>query len=167
MIKNILIILTFVSCLFASNELKWVDEQIAAIKPMRDGMDVEILNTLKDPFIFFNKENHYRKHRYTKVYRVKKVKRVSKRDRKYKKVTKKVHYHKVYRRKIVNVSLNVHLSAIMNHSFLVSGKWYKKGDILKGFRVTKIENGKVFLEKDNKRAVLSMSKTNKLNFNKK
>lgn len=158
--KNLLIIIALVSNTFAVSELKWVDEQIAAIQPMRKGMQEDELLSLKDPFIFLG-ENHYRKKsiRFSKTHKVKRKKR----RLKHKYTNKK--YKKVQKPKIVYVTLNIKLDAIMNKSILINGNWYREGDRLKGFRIMAIDNGVVSLKKGNKRAKLSMeNRAKKLNF---
>ena len=53
--NSILLLSMFMSAALLSDELSWVDEQVQAIKPARQGMQNHNLNIIKDPFIFLAK----------------------------------------------------------------------------------------------------------------
>ena len=53
--QKFIILLSIISALsLFGNELSWVDEQVAAIKPPREGISNKEISKLKDPFIFFH-----------------------------------------------------------------------------------------------------------------
>ena len=126
----------------SANELKWVDEQIEAIKPPRSGMKVKELAKVKDPFIYLSKSGKIKK-TYTK--------------RKYKKSSKK-------RRQIV-LNNKFHLSMTMNKTARINDKWYKLGEKISGYKIAKIDSSFVLLTKNKKNFLLSThSKNTNLNF---
>lgn len=130
----------------SSNELSWVNEQVEAIKPPRIGMKSRELSILKDPFIFLNRN---------KTTSTKKSKRSS--------TSKKVVSSTVVKKKS---SLSV--TMLMNSSAMINGKWYKVGDKINGYNVSKIDSKSVLLTKKKKKLLLSTNSKNKnLNFNNK
>ncbi len=125
----------------SADELKWVDEQIEAIKPPRSGMKVKELSKIKDPFIYLSKGKVKKKYRRTK----------------YKKSSKK--------RKQAVLNKKFRLSMTMNRMARINNKWYKLGDNIAGYKIAKIDASFVMLTKDKKNFLLSThSKNTNLNF---
>jgi len=137
-ILYIILLFVFINQLSA-NELKWVDEQVAAIKPPRTGILNKDITKLQNPFVFL----------------VKTV--VEKGNKSSKKVVRHVHYVRThyYRR--------LHLEAIFNKSVMINKKWYKEGHFVHGYKIVKISGTSVVLQKQNKRLILStLSKSKNL-----
>jgi len=124
--KYITILLIFTS-LYA-NDLKWVDEQIAAIKPLRNGVSLKSIDLLKDPFIYVKKDN---------------TKKVSGKSMKIKSSKKQLFSH------------HFTLQAIMNSYALIDGKWYKNGSKVYGYKLSILNRTEVVLIRKNKRILLS------------
>ena len=132
----------------SANELKWVDEQIEAIKPPRSGMQVKELAKIKDPFIFLSSAKSKSK---------KKYKRSKYKRSKYKKSSTKK------KRAVLNNKF--HLAMTMNQTARINDKWYKLGDSISGYKIAKIDSSFVLLTKDKKNFLLSThSKNTNLNF---
>jgi len=147
-----------------ANELEWVDEQINAIKPPREGLSNSFLVLLDDPFIFFTKSDD-KKVGTTKgtnkkivIYKpVKKKKRFHKKKRKHKKIKQKIYYKSRY----------LTLNAIMNKSVLINNRWYKIGDKVSKFTIKSISRTSVVLISKNIKLILSTKSNFKtLNFKK-
>ena len=127
--------------LLNANELKWVDEQIEAIKPPRSGISNKKVAMLKDPFIFIKK---IEKENGTKVQKAKYTFSKKRIKRKY--------YPKIS---------SLHLSMIMNKSARINNKWYKENEKIKGYKILKIELSSVTLSKHKKTFLLSTHSKNK------
>lgn len=130
--KNIIMLLSLLSSmLFSSNELKWVDEQIDAIKPSRDGISSSSINALDNPFIFLKKE-------------------VKDNGKLTKKSTSSINTNilKVTKKRLV-------LSAIMNNTALINGKWYKALDKVDKYTIVSIQNMDVILKYKDKELLLT------------
>lgn len=113
--KTILIIGFIVSAMaLSSNELTWVDKQIDAIKPPREGVSDSVIASLNDPFIFLNKKMPT--------------------DAKSTLPASSSYTFK----SDVQTAPSLRLTAIMNNSALINGKWYKVGDTLYGYKVVAI-----------------------------
>jgi len=140
--KNIIIILLITILNLNANELAWVNKQIDAIKPPRKGLDIKVLSTLKDPFIF--------------LHITKKKARV---------FTKKIFINKTISRHRHNKSLYKRtyfsLEAIMNQSALINNRWYKLGDKISGYTLSKINLKNIILSKHHKNLLLSIQSRNK------
>ena len=133
----ILTLILFLTTHLVSDELAWVNEQVEAIKPPRTGMNKHTLSGMKNPFIFLVKKTASNSN--TKILSTnKKVKKVS---------------------KVLSLTL------VMNKKAMISGKWYRYGDLINGYRVKTITTNSVLLVKNKKKLLLSV-KTNskKLNF---
>ena len=142
----IILLLLFTNQLCA-NELTWVDEQVAAIKPPRIGISNKSIAKLKDPFIFLIKQNKQR---------VVEGKRSSKKAIRYSHYTRKY-----YSRKL-------HLEAILNKSVMINKRWYKEGQWVYGYKIVKVNRTSILLQKQNKKLLLStMSKSKNLKFHNK
>ncbi len=146
--KTLYIILLFVFThqLYA-NELTWVDEQVAAIKPPRIGISNKSIAKLKDPFIFLVKQNEQI---------------VVRGKRSSKKVIRYSHYIKKY------YSRKLYLEAILNKSVMINKRWYKEGQWVYGYKIVKVNRTSVLLQKQNKKLLLStMSKSINVKFHNK
>ena len=165
--KTILIISLLISSTLFSNELSWVDEQVNAIKPSRNGASNYNISRLDNPFVYLkknitkDKKNNKKasKKRKKPIYYTKKSKN------KYtnsgtKKATKNVI-------RTINLDSVFTLSAIINSSALINKKWYKLGDKFHSYKIVKIGKTSVTLSKrKNKNIYLlsTKSSTNKLKF---
>jgi len=141
--KNIITILLFLlsTQLFAKSELSWVDEQVAAIKPPREGISNQVISKLKSPFIFLHKTKvaSQKATTSTKIY---------KRTRRY--------------------SSHFRLEAILNKSALINGRWYKEGVKVHGYRLKKVNLRSILLTRGKKEILLTtLSKNKNLKFNNK
>ncbi len=140
----------------SSDELAWVDEQVAAIKPSRVGMKNRELSILNDPFIFLkkNRTDESKNNSGTKRARSASTPNRVATSSEVKRVIKK--------RKTLSVTM------LLNSSAMINEKWYKVGDTVNGYKVTKIDATSVLLTKENKKLLLSTNSKNKnLNFNNK
>jgi len=137
--KTLLLSIALLSSAVYANELNWVDEQVQAIKPARSGMKRQELSSLKNPFIFIKKTD--------------KTKKGSKPD-------KKTGLKKVLKKKI-----DLKLTLVINQSAQISGKWYKIGEAINGYKIEEITPKAVLLKKKNKELLLTTnSKNNTLKF---
>ena len=139
LMKTLLLILTLTGALLANADVKWVDAQVAAIKPPRTGISNAAVNQVRDPFIFLKKPSA--KGATTAKRTVKKgstaPKKVSKRSGK------------------------LRVTAIMNDSALINGQWYKANEKVRGYRISKIERASVFLTRGKEKHQLFISTANK------
>jgi hypothetical protein len=139
--KRLLFLVGLPLFLFAdmpSQNLKWVDEQIAAIKPGRTGMGKQTTSTLKNPFstALFLKQPP------VKTDGKKKVKPV--------KITKEVE----------TFGSRPNLQAIVNKSSaLINGNWYKKDDVVNGYTIKEIDESTVVLKNRKKELKLYIAAT--------
>ncbi|MBL4730733.1 MAG: hypothetical protein JKY28_05145 [Sulfurimonas sp.] len=135
----------FISLLHISlmaNELQWVDEQIQAIKPSRNGISTAKINAIKSPFIFLNKTSE----KSDKA--VKKEKTTLKASAKPTNVVKKQ-------------SKSLVLDAIINKSALINGKWYKLNEKIGKYTLSLVNTKEVILSYKKKKLLLSTAKKNK------
>jgi hypothetical protein len=140
--KKILIVsfVTLVSAL-SSNELAWVDKQIESIKPPRVGVSSSVISSLSDPFIFLNKQVQPD------------TKGTATPDNSF-----------VYKSE-VKTAPSFRLTAIMNNSALINGKWYKVGDTLQGYKLLAINLKSVNLaSKKTKLTLTTQSSSSNLKF---
>jgi hypothetical protein len=129
------LLLLLISVELFANELAWVDEQIAAIKPARVGIANKKISKLKNPFIFLHR---------TEI--------------KKKSTTRK--YSRKSSRRRYRYSRKFSLEAVLNKSVLINGKWYKKGEKIHGYKIEKIKFHSVLLKKGTKMIFLSTEKKN-------
>jgi len=121
--------------IYAANELAWVDEQIEAIKPPRIGLSSDEIVKLKNPFIFLRTQEKKEKvSKNTKTTPVKSYKKRWRSTKRYKGLT---------------------LEAVLNKSVLINGKWYKLGEKVYGYTITKINAKTVELRKYKRTKILS------------
>lgn len=137
--KRLIIIPTvLLSTLLFSNELAWVDEQIEAIKPPRDGMSSVKLSKIKSPFIFLKKSEE------------KKLMGPPSKGKTLPSVMK------VQKRKQI-----LTLSLILNNKAMINDIWYKKGDKINGYTITELNSKSVLLQKNQKQLLLSTKSNSK------
>jgi len=153
--KTIIITLSIlISTSLLADELSWVDEQVQAIKPPRTGMKSSDLSKLKDPFIFLRKNRGEENEKTAAI-------KTSKSEKKLAKATV------VQPKKSNTVNKILSLSVIMNNSAMISGDWYKIGDLVNGYKVSEVTNNSVLLRKNKKELLLSTKSISKqLNFKK-
>jgi len=139
-----------------SSELDWVNEQVEAIKPPRIGMKNRELSTLKDPFIFLKKNRTDKP----------KGKNVAKKSRS----TSSLNRATVAsgKKTTLKKKSSLSVSLLMNSSAMINEKWYRVGDKINGYKISKIDSTSVLLIKNKKKLLLSTSSESKnLNFNNK
>jgi hypothetical protein len=144
--KNLLIPMSLILTVnICANELKWVDEQVEAIKPPRSGVSKAKVNAVKNPFVFLEKN----KEKSAKQAAASKAKTASKSSSlpNANKVAKKT-----------NV---LSLSAIINKSALINGKWYKLNDKVGRYTLSSVDGTTVILKYKNKELYLSTNSQSK------
>ena len=153
MIKNRFIIsILFVAAAAMADELKWVDEQIEAIKPPRVGL---LGVGGADPFIFLDKN------RSTKKGEVKSGE--NRVVRTFSSSMSGVNGVIAAPKPLPPPELTADdftLSAVMNESVMINGRWYKKDGQVNGFTISSIEKNIVTLTKNKKVIVLSTATKN-------
>jgi len=144
--KALFISLSFlISLNLVANELEWVDEQVEAIKPPREGMKGKEISSIKDPFIFLKKNAP--------------KKATSKSGKKTSSTSIK---------KVIKTPQSYKLTTVINRSALINGKWYKEGEVMHGYKIAEVNPQSVLLTKKKKKLLLSThSKNRNLNFNNK
>ena len=126
-----------------ANELLWVDNKIAAIKPARVGLKNSDISKLQNPFM-------------TKELAKKIVLKA-------KKAVKKRAQQK--KRAVLYKKHNLSLQAVMNKSALINGKWYRVGHLVDKYKLIHILRDRVILARNGFKIVLTTkSKNSKLNF---
>ncbi len=157
-LKKLTLTLILASVAFAQTsfeELKWVDKEIEEIKPPRQGASVHAISLLKSPFVFLEKNKTKEKTKAAR--RAATPPSIVPQQR----CTSTTNAQKrVAVRHIKRKGLSV--SAIINNTALINGKWYKVGDRLGRYKVAKITLQDVVLKSSTKTVTLS-TKTNKLN----
>ncbi|MCW8838430.1 MAG: hypothetical protein OQK11_06990 [Thiovulaceae bacterium] len=155
--KTILISLFFLSSLtMANNDLSWVDAQVEAIKPPRDGESNRNISKIKNPFIFLKKNSLNKS-------TDKKVSSKSNRRTIYQNTRTKTITNSTSKVKKASVYIkgSLVLSAIINNSALISGKWYKLGDIINNYKITDIGRKTVTMKNKSRTKLLSTASKNK------
>jgi len=139
-----LLLYLFISIInLEANELSWVDEQVAAIKPKRIGVSKSDILSLKDPFIIY-----------------KTVEKIDKNGRKSTVLIKKDLPELELSSKNIEPKVKLILQAIMNQSVLINGKWYKLNDKIGRYKVIDIKSSLVILVYKKERIVLSTDNQN-------
>jgi len=135
------------------NELSWVDEQIEAIKPSRQGMQKKNLTIIKDPFIFLAKNRGKEDEKSSN-------KSLSSSQKTYTsgQVSRK---RKTTSRRSYSYSKSFKVGLIMNNSVMINGHWYKLGDRIKGYTIKEVNKNTVLLTKKRKTILLSTKSANK------
>jgi len=134
--------LLLLSLNLSSNELEWVDEQIEAIKPPREGISEAEIASLKDPFIFLKKAD-------TKSSVIATAPTVF--------TSETTDSPKI---RVLPQKKKFILDAIINKSALINGKWYTISDKIDDYTVSKIDTTSVTLLKKGKEERLSTSSKN-------
>ncbi|WP_345989559.1 hypothetical protein WCX18_03360 [Sulfurimonas sp. HSL1-2] len=114
-------------------DMQWVDQEIAAIKPPRQGVSSAALFGLQDPFraqLILNQPPQAKKG--TTAY---------------------------VQRYAPKPPLTLE-SVINSHTALIDGKWYKQNDTIYGYAIVKIERDSVLLQKKKKQITLTLKKKN-------
>ncbi len=140
-ITTALFLLFFLGANLMATELEWVDEQIEAIKPPRNGVKI---TTMTNTFIFLEK------------------------NKKEKKEDKKGTISSSQTGAIKNptppLTLTIkesvkkkdyQLVAIFNKSAMIDNKWYKQGEKIDNFTVVEVDKNAVTLKDGKKEIVLS------------
>ena len=120
---------------FATSDLKWVNEQVDAIKPSRTGISSNFISGLKDPI---------------KPEEVKKVKKKN---------------SPTIITSTTKSSRELHLKpltleSIINKSAYINGKWYRENDQVRGKKITLISKNYVILQYKKKQTRLFINKKN-------
>lgn len=133
------------SAVYAS-QLEWVDEQIEAIKPSRNG--IEILK-IEDPFLFLQKNRPETETGEVPIQSA---------------VEQKTSTPNLQDKNETKERVFI-LNAIMNTSALIDGIWYQKDDTIEDYMLIDITKTTVTLKKNDKIVVLSTdSKTSTIKF---
>jgi hypothetical protein len=150
--KNILLILSlFGFSLSVADELKWVDEQIQAIKPPRIGITKSNIDMIEDPFIFLKKQL--------------KEKSTTKALRSNKNAMSKQNRSKSVTNTISEQTASFSLGAIINKSALINGRWYELHSKIGRYTLSNIDTTSVILSYKNKELLLTTrAKIKKLKF---
>ena len=142
--KPILLSLSIIlSTVLLSDELSWVDEQVQAIKPPRSGLHSKEVSLIKDPFIFLAKNRDGDEEI----------------DKKSKTSLKTTDTTIPIKKQTIKKVLS--LGAIMNNSVMISEEWYKVGDKINGYTVSKLTFNSVLLTKDKQQLLLSTKSRSK------
>lgn len=129
-----------------ADELTWVDEKIAAIKPARVGLSDDLISHLSNPFNTQEEKD--------------KLKLATKEPLKSKVILKpkKKYHHRSKNSKLV-------LDGLLNSTALISGKWYKLGEKVGLYKLSYVGNDYVVLSNKYRKKTLSIkSAKKKLNF---
>ena len=124
----------------SSSELDWVDEQVNAIKPPRSGVKSSTIARLKNPFIFLRKSS-------SKSSKATKSKGIVPNT------TVASSSNAVKKKAPARKGLN--LDAIMNHSALINGKWYRVNDKIGAYTLSSVNRTSVVLTNRKKSLMLS------------
>ena len=142
------LIALFFTISLSSNELSWVDTQVEAIKPPRKGMSNANLAYIKSPFIFLNGKSKKRYKKYKrKTSSYKSSKKIATASSDSCNETKQSSSGKFV------------LSAVINNSALINGKWYKLNDTVSNYKVFSVNRTSVVLTRGDRKLVLSTSDT--------
>ncbi len=149
--KTLLLTLIITGTIFANTAIKesvpkvaasasntttdWVDAQIEAIKPPRKGISAKRVHSVKNPFIIT----------YAKQAGTAKSSTTAKST------------SKTVAKKVVKP---LRVTAIMNDSALIAGKWCKADDKVKGYNVAKIEKDSVVLKRGKTKKILFLTSAN-------
>ena len=142
--KNLLIPMSILLTLNVySNELKWVDEQVQAIKPPRSGISKAKINAVSNPFVFLEKNKDKSAKTKTKTKSTLNKSSVSNANQ----VSKKSNALVLY--------------AIINKSALINGKWYRLNDKIGKYTLSSVDRATVVLKYKSKELYLSTNSQSK------
>ncbi len=142
--KKLTLSLVLLVSLSSANDLAWVNEQIDAIKPPRDGERNSNINKINSPFIFLEKNGY--------IVKIDDSSEVSDTNSSAKSNDSSI--------KPVFSDLSFRLSMIMNNSALINGKWYKVDDLVNKYKITKISKSAVTLKQNAITKVISTATKN-------
>ena len=131
------------------NELAWVNQQVEAIKPKRDGINTGLLSRLSDPFIFLDKNKTEKKEKTTTQKAVIPSSTSTVTNTAAKLETAKKPSYKT-----------LTLDAVINQSVLINGEWYKLNDTVRGYTIKSISLKSATLIKNKKELVLTTNTKN-------
>lgn len=154
--KHILLLFSAYLILGANDnvELSWVDEQVEAIKPPREGLKVAAVNHLKDPFIFLDKNKSEKKTDGTNRSTHKMADSIIPLGI----VKSQTDMQTIVTDKEPAKTLSV--DAIINKSALINGKWYVQEDVVQGYTIKQVHKTSIVLSKNDKDLVLSTNSKN-------
>ncbi len=159
LMKTVLLLWSITFSQLIANELTWVDEQVDAIKPNRDGVSNMQIAKLRNPFIYLKKNRPKEEQSNSRLTtpNLPSSKNTASLS------AKKSRSNTVTSLRVKNRKLR--LNAIINSAALINDTWYKKGDTIAGYKVMYISKTKVKLSKNNKITFLTtQSNSNKLKF---
>jgi len=137
--KLLTLFIISISLILDANELGWVDTQVEAIKPSREGVADAVISELQDPFSKYKKRN---KSTYNKISK---------------------HSTTVSTRKTnTSKQTKLTLGAIMNKSALINGKWYKLNSYIGNYKLNSIESKSVTLIPKGKEIKLTINRKPKI-----
>jgi hypothetical protein len=137
---KLLILSLFASFLYADANMAWVDQKIDEIKPARTGLNNSSLARLKNPFIVIKDES-------------KGPKKGSKT------VSTDIKKDIPVKPDIDKAPLT--LQIVLNSSALISGKWVKENELIRGYKLSQIQNDYVVLERKSKKLKLFIAQKSK------
>ncbi len=128
-----LLLLIFISVsLSADANTDWVDGQVAAIKPPRQGVSLKDIDRVKNPFLITYKGSAEKKAP------------AAGKKRSTRSTAKKS-------------TRSLRVQAIMNGSALIDGKWYKADEKVRGYQIDKVSDASVLLKRGKERKELLLS----------
>ena len=146
--KYIIITLVVLSISIFANDLKWVDEQIQAIKPPRTGVNKAKINSLKTPFIYVKSKDG------SDTSSKKKGVSSSSKSGSAKNAKRAISKAKPAKIRLI-------LNAILNNSALINGKWYKTKDKIGRYTLQAINKTDVILQYKSKTEILTTDSRSK------
>ena len=157
--KSILLLWSIIFSQLIANELTWVDEQVNAIKPNRDGVSNMQIAKLRNPFVYLKKNRPKEEKSNSNLIapNLPSSKNTASRS------VRTNRSRAITSLRVKNQKLR--LNAIINSAALINNEWHKKGDTVAGYKITYISKTKVKLSKSNKVTILTtQSNSNKLKF---
>ncbi len=136
-----LCILSIVTLDLCSNELQWVDKQISAIKPAREGLKRSFIYTLRDPIIILKEP---KKDENKTPILLNSTKVISS--------TNSIIPPTIVKKRVKS---GLTLEAVINNSALINGVWYKLNDNVKGYKLSKINRTSIVLTRSGTSKTLS------------
>jgi hypothetical protein len=157
--RLILLPILVISALNATSEdLSWVDEQVNAIKPPRDGESMSNISKIRDPFIFLEKNGS--KDKKDKASVASKTLTANSNTS-----SSSNSLDEAKDKPPVFTKNSFVLGAIINDSALINGKWHKKGDTVNSYKITEIGKKIVTLRSgSNTKILTTVSENSKLIF---
>ena len=136
-----MILFLLLSINLIANELKWVDEQIQAIKPTRNGITKAKINSIDNPFISIKKIDDKKKVSSTN--------------------SNKTSPGKTNADIVVKKDIRLVLDAIINNYALINGKWYQLNSKVGKYTLSDINRKSIILRYKSKELLLSTETKNK------